>query len=188
MVLINNLGSDVTLVSCSSASHTDKHGHHSSVTLRYQHGPNQWPRPLASAQPSMVSRYLLCISFHFFYNRHSNPCLMKSWQGFSVILGNFHSTNSFFCCANFSCHMILFILLFPGVLESYSESLCPQIYIEMLSLGFPPAIAHFMFKIWPLTQFKGGVVVQEDQDPLSVFCIWISSISQYYLIKMLGFQ
>lgn len=122
-------------------------------------GPDLWHQHSLQWYPDICCVFPFIF---FFYKRDSNPCLMKSWQGFSVILGNFHSTNSFFCCANFSFHMILFILLFPGVLESYSESLCPQIYIEMLSLGFPPAVAHIMFKIWPLTQFKGGVVVQED--------------------------
>lgn len=53
MVLGSSQGSDIIMAPESSAGHPHWHGLHSSVTLGYQHGPQQQPG-LAFALPSML--------------------------------------------------------------------------------------------------------------------------------------
>ena len=55
IVLGISLGPDVTIVSDGSADHLYWHGTHGSVALGYQHGSRWLLRPLALAQPSIVS-------------------------------------------------------------------------------------------------------------------------------------
>lgn len=53
MVLVSSQGSDIIMAPESSAGHPHWHGLHRSVTLGYQHGPQQQPG-LAFALPSML--------------------------------------------------------------------------------------------------------------------------------------